>query len=234
MPILPVLKGPAPSSALTSFSSSCFRDSPRCTFSRPFAQTTPFLFWLPPTPRPDRSAFISHSATLGRPAGLLSPTAPAGPITFTRAFIFCPGRPVRLPSHTRRPRTHLPAFRPPLGAGLAPPAGLKVRLPPAALCSSRRRPRPARRARDLWNTTPRGRQSHTTLFSGRSHSPALRLTRALFVFMSINGRTQAMHVSRTRCWRQCHRRKYDHLARCDLESNETRNSGLFRCCCDKR
>ena len=182
MPLVPVLKGPAPSAALTSFPSSSFRDSPRCTFSRPFARPNSFFFRFPlPPGRPAPLSFRTPQPWAA-PPGLLSPTAPAGPLTFTRAFIFCPGRPVRLPSHTRRPRTHLPAFRPPLGAGRAPPAGLKVRLPPAALCLSRRRPRPARRARDLWNTTPRGRQAHTTLFPARFHSPVLRLTRALFVF----------------------------------------------------
>ena len=182
MPLVPVLKGPAPSAALTSFPSSSFRDSQRCTLSRPFARPNSF-FSFPPTPRPARSAFISYPATLGRPAGAAFADGPGRPMNI-HPRLHLLSRPAGAPTlpHARRPRTHLPAFRPPLGAGRAPPAGLKVRLPPAALCLSRRRPRPARRARDLRNTTPRGRQAHTTLFPARFHSPVRRLTRALFVF----------------------------------------------------
>ena len=164
MPLVPVLRGPAPSAALTSLPSPSFRDyPPGCALSRPLAQTNSFFCFPLPPGRPAHLSFHSPEPWAA-PPGLLSPTAPAGPLTSIHAAIFCLGRPVRLPSRPRRPRTHLPAFRPPLGAGLAPPAGLKVRLPPGALRSPRRRPRPARRARDLWHTTPRCRQKPVHLF----------------------------------------------------------------------
>ena len=182
MPLVPVLKGPAPSAALTSFPSSSFRDSPRCTLSRPFARPNSFFLVSPyPPAGPLRFHFVLRNLGPPRRGCFRRRPRPAHEHSPAPSYSVPAGR-CAYPPTRAAPRTHLPAFRPPLGAGRAPPAGLKVRLPPAALCLSRRRPRPARRARDLWNTTPRGRQAHTTLFPARFRSPVLRLTRALFVF----------------------------------------------------
>lgn len=116
MPLVPVLRGPAPSAALTSFPSSSFRDyPPGCALSRPFAQTNSF-FLFPPTPRPARSSFISLSGTLGRPAGAAFADGPGRPINIHSCRHFL-SRPAGTPTLPSAPPPYPPACLPPAPRG---------------------------------------------------------------------------------------------------------------------
>ena len=233
MPLVPVLKGPAPSAALTSFPSSSFRDSPRCTFSRPFARPNSFFF--------------------------VSPYPPAGPLRFH--FVLRNLGPPRRGCFRRRPRpahehspapsSFVPAGRcayPPTRAAPVPtclpsarPSGRDALLPRASRCACRR-PRCACRAGVrappaalVTCGIPRpavGKLTPHSLLPGSTRQFCASLARCLF---SVNRRMRPSGARQhDKALEQCHRRKHDHLVRCDFANNETRNSGRFRRGCDKR